>query len=145
MGKDKFIKELVKSLQGEVPESIVKENIKYYEEYISAELAKGSKEKDILEEIGSPRLIAKTIIATSPDNYENSKVEAGYESERENLNFKFKNFNLNEWKIKAILFGILLIIIVLVVLIFKGAFYIIINYGWLLLLIWLLYKLIKRK
>jgi len=145
MGKDKFIKELVKSLQGEVPESIVKENAKYYEEYISAELAKGSKEETILEEIGSPRLIAKTIIATSPDNYENSKVGADYDTETENLNVKFKNFNLNEWKIKAILFGVLLIIILLLALIFKGAFYIIVNYGWLLLLIWLAYKLIKRR
>mgnify|MGYP001041029969 CR=1 FL=1 len=66
MNREEFLQGLTKALTGEVPPEIVRENLRYYEEYIRAELKKGRSENEIMEELGSPRLIARTIIDTTP-------------------------------------------------------------------------------
>lgn len=62
MRKAEFLQELRESLQGEVSAAVIEENVNYYDSYISQEAASGRREEDVLDEIGSPRLIAKTII-----------------------------------------------------------------------------------
>ena len=62
MRKAEFLQELRESLQGEVSAAVIQENVNYYDSYISQEAASGRREEDVIEEIGSPRLIARTII-----------------------------------------------------------------------------------
>ena len=62
MRKTEFLQELREALDGEVSASVIQSNISYYDQYISQEAAKGRREEEVIEEIGSPRLIAKTII-----------------------------------------------------------------------------------
>ena len=62
MRKAEFLQELKEALQGEVSAAIIQENVNYYDSYISQQASSGRREEDVIEEIGSPRLIAKTII-----------------------------------------------------------------------------------
>ncbi len=60
--------------------TIVNENVKFYDEYIDGEIKKGRTEEEILQELGDPRLLAKTIMETQ--KFTEEQVAAGYEEER---------------------------------------------------------------
>ena len=62
MNRYEFISALRAALTGKVPATTVEDNIQYYEEYIEIQLRQGKSEKDILEGLGDPRLLARTII-----------------------------------------------------------------------------------
>ena len=62
MNKKEFLEVLRQSLVGEVSPIVLEQNIKFYNEYISSHSDKS--EEEIIDEIGDPRLIARTIIET---------------------------------------------------------------------------------
>ena len=62
MNREEFLSRLGAALNGEVPASVIQENLNYYDGYIREEAAKGRTEEEIIDEIGGYRLIAKTII-----------------------------------------------------------------------------------
>lgn len=64
MGRQEFLNELREALTGEIPESEVESNLRYYGQYISSEVQKDRQEKEVLNQLGDPRLIAHTIIDT---------------------------------------------------------------------------------
>lgn len=64
MTRYEFLEGLRAALTGEIPDEVVAENIRFYEHYIDEGIRKGRTEQDVLEEFGSPRLIAKTIMET---------------------------------------------------------------------------------
>ena len=64
MNKTEFLQQLREALDAELSSRAVEENIRYYREYISDEERKGRTEEEILNELGDPWLIAKTIIDT---------------------------------------------------------------------------------
>lgn len=66
MSRDEFLQGLQNALSGEVPPEIVGDNLRYYDNYMREERQKGRAEAEILEELGDPRLIARTIIDTTP-------------------------------------------------------------------------------
>ncbi|MCD8221577.1 MAG: DUF1700 domain-containing protein [Clostridiales bacterium] len=66
MNRLEFLQKLQDSLSGEIPPESVRENLRYYNSYIRDEKQKGREEEEILEELGDPRLIARTIIDTTP-------------------------------------------------------------------------------
>lgn len=80
MSRQEFLQRLRDTLTGEVPGSVVEENIRYYEEYIRGEVLKGSSEEAVTEAIGDPRLIAKTIIEASENAKESSSTGGFYSS-----------------------------------------------------------------
>lgn len=86
MKKAEFLQELRETLAGEVSAAVIQENIAYYDSYISEQTASGRSEEAVLEEIGSPRLIARTII----DSQEAAQGTDGVwrESKEENRGFK---------------------------------------------------------
>lgn len=65
MTKKEFLQELRIALQGQVPQAQVNEHLQYYDNYIMEESRKGKTEEQVIESLGSPRLIAKTIHQTS--------------------------------------------------------------------------------
>lgn len=114
MNKTKFLEGLKEALQGELSAAEINTQLLYYERYIDDELRKGRTEKDILEELGSPRLIARTIIETKGNNGSYSNT---YYEDRE---VKENQGSSNERKFKIQLngaFGIIvgLVIIILVI------------------------------
>ncbi|MDO5351017.1 MAG: DUF1700 domain-containing protein [Lachnospiraceae bacterium] len=88
MDKNEFLEKLAKALAGQVPASVVEENINYYSSYISGEVQKGTPLQQVLDDLGDPRLIAKSIIdANGGGNdmagfYEDSG-RSGHRSQRE--------------------------------------------------------------
>ena len=62
MDRTEFIDRLQRALAGGVNSSRVAENVQYYREYIDVEIRKGRSEKEVLDSLGDPRLLAKSII-----------------------------------------------------------------------------------
>ena len=155
MRKAEFLEELKAALEGSVPDSVLWENIRYYDQYISQETASGRREEDITEEIGSPRLIAKTII----DSSEAAGYRAGEESSRSYQDsgrsggpvpprrpegsVHFHQIDLNKWYWKLLFGAIAILLIVLVFGIVSGIFALLIQLAGPILLILFLYWFIK--
>ncbi len=75
MNRTEFVQTLRRSLSGKMSYQEVNEHIEYYENYFDTESAHGKTESEILEKLGDPRLIAKTILQTSGDGTQNSDGE----------------------------------------------------------------------
>lgn len=67
MSKEEFLSTLGKRLAQTLPQDRVAENVRYYDRYIEEQKASGKTEQQVLEELGDPLLIARTIMDTSPE------------------------------------------------------------------------------
>ena len=152
MRKAEFLKELEEALSGEVPAAVMRENLNYYSQYISAECLKGRSEEEVIREIGSPRLIAKTIIDSSAAGGGRTGAGGGF-SEAEGSfepapngrrNSYFHYVDLNKWYWK--LLGVILFFIIIGVLfaIVGGVFSLLIHLAPVLIVAWLIYAVIRN-
>lgn len=156
MNKEEFLRKLAGALNGQVSQQTVQENIRYYDQYISDEVRKGRTETEVIEEIGDPRLIAKTIeeaeeSAQSQGTYRSYQQQTVYEDpsdyaggsfeRRTDRNIRF--YDLNKWYWK--LLGLLLVFLTLflIVSIVGGIFALVIPLLGPLMLILAIYWLIK--
>ncbi len=64
MTKYQFLDTLRTALNGKVGQELLAENMRYYEDYINTEIRKGKSEEEVLDALGDPRLIARTIVET---------------------------------------------------------------------------------
>ena len=81
MNKEEFFLELADCLSGEVSDQEYKDSIDYYRGYFREQEAQGRSEQDILEELGSARLIAHSIIDAHGVDHHKSQGGAYYEEE----------------------------------------------------------------
>ena len=65
MNKEQFIDTLRRALYGKIDDYTLQDHIRYYEDYIRQEMGKGRTEQEVLQELGDPRLLARTIVETS--------------------------------------------------------------------------------
>ena len=65
MNKEQFIDALRRALYGKIDDYTLQDHIRYYEDYIRQEMGKGRTEQEVLQELGDPRLLARTIVETS--------------------------------------------------------------------------------
>ena len=56
MTREMFLKELRIALEGQIPQSEVNEQLRYYENYIMEESRKGKTQEQVITELGNPRL-----------------------------------------------------------------------------------------
>ena len=89
MNRKEFLEQLQVSLSGEVPQREIMSQLDYYDRYIRQESI-NKNEETIVEELGSPHLIAKTII----DSYERTYGKT-YIRERDNQ-YQDSSNNYNE-------------------------------------------------
>ena len=82
MTKKQFLEELKTSLEGMVSPMVVQQNMNYYENYISEQIRNGKSEQDVLNELGNPRLIAKSIIDAAGQDDDHVQTEY-YEEEQD--------------------------------------------------------------
>lgn len=136
MNKNTFINGLKEALkEGNINENEIKDTINYYETYFDEKTSNGHNMDEILEELGDPRLIAKTIIDTKGSTYSSTSSDVKYNSRQYNSrsndrhdrneydrfgNIYFKKLSLKD-KIKIGLFilGIILLLIFMVIFAFK--------------------------
>lgn len=82
MSKAEFLDILREQLDGEIPSGEIYSNIRYYEQYIEREIQSGKTEEEVMELLGDPRLIAKTLIDADEISPSNSSYEdASYSQE----------------------------------------------------------------
>ena len=118
MTRHEFLDELRIALQGNVDNRTLNENIAYYEEYIIKESKKGRTEEEVIESLGNPRLLAKTVIDSTPNAGDMYYTEESYDNgseQDEEYTFRTNNRVYTGWKAKAA--GIATIIGVVAVLI----------------------------
>ena len=132
------------ALQGEVSQSSINENIQYYDNYIMEETRKGKSEEEVIEQLGSPRLIAKTLIDTTDqfgtyngerdysENYGRGSSREFYDEHQEQGR---RTLNIRVRMLMVILVAVLFIVIIANVVAFLLPFLVPI------ILIWLIYSL----
>lgn len=79
MNRQEFIDRLRAALNGRISPALVAENINFYEDYINVEIRKGKTEKEVLQSLGDPRLIARTIVETNGGDGSNAYQSADYQ------------------------------------------------------------------
>ncbi len=103
MYRNKFLSSLREALEGNMSEQAVKENLQYYKTYIEDEVKKGRTEKEVVEELGDPWIIAKTLIESpgGEQTYEEAEEDnvSRYEDRRQNMHI----LGLDTWWKKAAL------------------------------------------
>lgn len=67
MTKNDFILKLRRSLAGKLGSEEISEAASYYEEYIEIHVRKGQKEEQVVELLGDPALLAKSILNAEYD------------------------------------------------------------------------------
>ena len=65
MTKFEFLDKLKIALTGKVSATLVEENMTYYNEYIDSQIRMGKSEEEVMNMLGDPRLIARTIVQTN--------------------------------------------------------------------------------
>lgn len=82
MNRREYLNSLRAQLQGVLSQAEIEGHIRYYDEYISEEMAAGKTEEQVLEDLGSPILIAKTLTnAAGREDYYDGSAERQEEQE----------------------------------------------------------------
>ncbi|HJC05776.1 MAG TPA: hypothetical protein H9704_06430 [Candidatus Enterocloster excrementipullorum] len=168
MSKAEFLQGLRNELEGRVPYSVIQENLNYYDSYISKETAGGTPEEAVIEALGGPRIIARTIVDAAfdtedrPDGYEtygsgtvydadsgssgasgqeNGQGPYGQDPFREEMHRNVHYVNLSGWKGRLIAGLVVFVILFLLMTVFFGVVGLaglILSYTWPILLILLI-------
>lgn len=62
MNRTEFIERLQRALAAGISSGQVADNVRYYQDYIDSEVRRGRSEREVLDSLGDPRLLAKSII-----------------------------------------------------------------------------------
>jgi uncharacterized membrane protein len=169
MTKYEFLEGLRSVLTGELPPAEVENNIKFYEDYINTK-SLDMDDRYVLEQLGDPRLIAKTIIETYQISHGpmfNSNKSSGayqddYSSEQSNYdntrnqnygddsnskygrNHGFQIHSFLNWYQKLFLIIIAVVVIAFIVLIGGILVQLFLTIGFPLLIIYIGYRLIRN-
>lgn len=161
MTKEDFLEELRLALQGNISQAQVNEQLGYYDNYITRQMRLGKSEEQVLQELGSPRLIAKTIIDTT-DKVMNDRTTGNYPesddtdraegedkkqtkhgwnfsfSEEDGWDIRYGRFKINSW------YGYLLIalVVVAILVIAAHAFIFLLPVFGVMLCVWLVWTII---
>lgn len=120
MSKGEFLEGLRERLSGEIPEYKVQEHLRYYDNYLSEQIRSGKTEEEATAMLGSPYLIAKTILdmeeQEEPEEETVEQDQSGYaQEERRTQNYSKKEKKAGKWQFRIF---ILVLVIIAVALIF---------------------------
>ena len=120
MTKAEFLATLRSKLMGEVSTLELENTIRYYEEYISDAVRGGKSEEAVLDELGNPLLIAKTIIDTAgrdvdgPDRvFHQGNTDQSREPEH-GSGGAYHSFQLNSWRSKLAVVAVVVVVLILI-------------------------------
>ena len=164
MSKEEFLQELREALAGDVPEAVIRDNLSYYGSYLSQEMAKGRSVDEIVEEIGEPFIVARTIIdhceasgacggndgyGSYQETYSDTRSQGGNQgygtSGQQNPFPNMRYIDLNKWYWKLLAIVLLFSVVSLVFQIIGGIFALLIRFSgpicMIALLVWFFKKL----
>ena len=125
MNKQEFVDRLRVSLSGRISPALVEENARYYEDYINTQIRLGESETNVLEGLGDPRLIARSIVAAESvktEGGDGNRIygdEDGSAGRRKRLRHFFRMASLPSWALPVLAGGILLLTLVVLGLLFR--------------------------
>ncbi|MCR5626824.1 MAG: DUF1700 domain-containing protein [Lachnospiraceae bacterium] len=141
MTKYEFLNDLKTALYDNVSGQVISENMEYYESYIDGEIRNGKTEAQVMEMLGDPRLIARTIIDTSGSRninstyadesweepagsekktgpFKKSKKTSGNKSEKKSFSEKMDHFFNSPKMLSARIVLIIALVLILILLLF---------------------------
>jgi uncharacterized membrane protein len=128
MSCEEFLKIYKEALDGKVPDQIISDNVNYYRSYINGEVRKGKSQQEVINSLGDPRLLAKTLEESTKfanGSGEGSYYEYGGESKKyedsENDNgIHIKRLKMPSWLLSII---VAIVVILMLIIVFKVAFF----------------------
>ena len=119
MNKQDFLDGLRRNLSSINDYNFINDTIAYYENYIESQMRMGKLEEEVMQQLGDPRLIAKSIKATyASEGAEETNGYQGFEQEgnttrrrfvNSTFNFNGKQIRMPSWLLKAIVIIVLLV------------------------------------
>lgn len=147
MNKMEFVEQMRRSLSSIDDYSYVNDTVAYYENYIESQMRMGKSEQQVMQELGDPRLIAKSIEAShvpggEGDDSSAYRNRASYSKEHgasSVLNLNGKIINLPSWllKIVSVLAAVVILLLLFTVLRIFAPFLVIGFFGY------MIYRLIS--
>jgi len=122
LNKQQFLSELRNCLEGEVSEQTIYDNITYYDQYFNEQINMGKTESEIVQELGKPALLAKSIIDASEVS-ENTYYDEQVFTEREDGSVD-EDEHMHVVEIKwyhKLLIAVIIIVIIFLLLTITGA------------------------
>lgn len=131
MNRNEFLKKLSEALENDLSASEVRENLEYYDSYIRSEMQNGKSEQEVLDMLGDPWMIARTII----DSAENERGYYGtssrtyvsgsepYAEQKEEQEIKHPILHLmgiDTWWKRLLFFAGVIIVLVIIVAVVTG-------------------------
>ena len=153
MDKNSFLKQLRRSLSPIGDYNYINDTVSYYEEYISEEIRKGKSEQEVMEELGDPRLIAKSVCASYESGYGETGTDSGYDDgadadhrgRRVIFQWNQKHYNWPLWLVKLIGALVFILVVVLLCTILRWAIPLILNFAIMGLFLYLLFQFLGRR
>ncbi len=128
MTKYDFLEKMRHALANDLSSPVVQDHVNYYDGYISDEVGKGRSEAAVIEELGDPWALARTIIE-SVENGGNTQEEYTYEPRRQEYGNGQQGrrpvvhvYGINSWWKKLLVILGVVGIIMLVVAVIGGIF-----------------------
>ena len=78
MNKKEFLDTLYNQLYGQMAEGAIAAHVQYYRNYIEDAVTQGRTEEEVLNELGDPRLIARTLLDTDSAASGNPQTTGSY-------------------------------------------------------------------
>lgn len=142
MTRQDFLEELKNALSGEVPAEVLMDSYRYYANYIEEELRNGRTEDEILEELGKPSLIARSIIAAQTGarvadveymedgTTRNVRRKGAFDKNgKSNRIHKEFVFEFDSWYAKLLYIAVIVLILIILLALLKIGVWVLITFG----------------
>ena len=101
MNKKEFLDILYEQLSGQMPEGNVAAHVQYYRNYIEDAVTQGRTEAEVLNELGDPRLIARTLLDTDSTASGNPQATERYSEPYTDNSYEYDNSSSDRKKVKS--------------------------------------------
>lgn len=146
MTKQEFLEELKQALSGQVSSEVLMDTYRYYANYIEEEMQRGKSEEQVLNELGRPALIARSVIAAQTGDrvadveytedgrtrkiYRNAEhMDKKQKREKKPKTKKTFVFRFDAWYARLIFALIFLLLVGIVFVVLKGLFFVFFQFG----------------
>ena len=101
MNKKEFLDTLYNQLSGQMPEGSIAAHVQYYRNYIDDAVNQGRTEEEVLNELGDPRLIARTLLDTDSTASGNPQTTERYSEPYTDTSYEYDNSSSDRPKVKS--------------------------------------------
>lgn len=131
MNRNEFLKKLSEALENDLSAPEVRENLEYYDSYIRSEIKNGKSEQEVLDMLGDPWMIARTIVdsAENERNYYSTSSRTyvsgtePYAEQKEEQDIKHPILHLmgiDTWWKRLLFFAGVIIVLAIIVAVVTG-------------------------